>query len=427
MNLTSLRRPFVILQTVPAAIALSIGLLSPIIVYAEMQLTKESAYSFSVLFEAESARMMLSIVAGGAMSALTLTYSLVLEVFTLAAGNIGPRMLKRFTSDIVNQVTAGIFGGTFLYALLALLFVEQDFVQKFTVIGSGLLAILCVMQLIFFVRHVSKSVTIDDEIADITDRLKTAIEARYSHSDDKNGKDDEYGIGEFCFEIKAQKSGYVNVLEKDKLVEIAKEKGLTLSLRAQLGIYTLKDELLIEATEDLDEDTVSSIQDLISIQPSRSEDSPIEFSINLLIEIALRALSPGVNDTFTGMATVDSLSNALSEAVARGRVSSSSAKDEDGKIRLIMPETSVERLVNQAFHPLRRAAAQDILMAQCLARAYVRIHNAGGENMRKQIENHGTLLIRELEKAGYLDEDIDSVAKNLPMNIRKKNNKQDKE
>ncbi len=424
MNLNILRRPFVVLLTVPAAIALFIGCLPFLFFILESHLLSASIISFIPDLNFETSQTALTIVAGGAMTALSLTYSLVLVVFTLAAGNIGPRMLERFTSDLVNQITAGIFGGTFLYALISIMLIERSFVPKITVIGSEFLAVLCVMQLIYFVRHVSKTVTIDDEIADITENLKLNLQKRYDRSDANDAEDKDVSDDKFTFEICASKSGYICSVAEEKLLNIATKHEVCLKAHKPMGEYTLSEEVLFSATKELDDELIKSIQHAVSIQPSRSEDSPIEFSINLLLEIALRALSPGTNDTYTAIATVDSLSNALSSVTAREKLSSLVLKDREGAERLILPEFSVEHLINQAFHPLRRAAGENILMSQCIARAYARLFEASRKDVRAHLEEHSLLLLRELEHAGHFDEDIKSVSNKLPSGIRDRYNKQ---
>ncbi len=430
MNLNFLRHPFVMLQTVPAGIALSVGAASLVFVYLEKFLIFDAFAAFLPELAPETARTVLAVIAGGAMSALTLTYSIVLVVFALAAGNLAPRMLKRFTSDIVNQVTAGVFGGTFLYALLTASFVEADFVPRAALLGAEILATLCVMQLIYFVRNVSESVAIDDEIAAITRNLKSAIEARWRRNEqekeDAVGKESE-APGDFTFEIIAGKPGYLGSLDEDKLIAIAAEQDVTLEVQKARGVYTLGEEVMVKATKELDEETVEAIQKRISIRPSRSSDSPVEFSVNLLLEIALRALSPGVNDTFTAIATVDSLSDVFSQAAAQENGSSLVHRDKEGNIRLLVPELSIENLINQAFHPLRQASGNNILMAICLARAYARLCATCSRGVQNRLKEHGLLLIRELERAGHLPDDIESVIEILPPEIRKANReRQDK-
>jgi uncharacterized membrane protein len=139
------------------------------------------------------------------------------------------------------------------------------------------------------------------------------------------------------------------------------------------------------------------------------------------LEIALRALSPGVNDTYTAIATVDSLSDALSQAAAKDDAATFVRKDEDGNIRLLVRELSLENLINQAFHPLRQSSGGNILMAICLARAYSRLCATCGKGVRDLLLEHGLLLIREVEKCNHLPEDVESVIEVLPPFIRKAN------
>ncbi|CAN0453564.1 unnamed protein product, partial [Discosporangium mesarthrocarpum] len=385
MNFAFLRHPFVMLQTIPAGIALSIGAFALVIGYGESFWSLRALDPYLQDLAPETARTILAVIAGGAMSALTLTYSIVLVVFALAAGNLAPRMLKRFTSDIVNQVTAGIFGGTFIYALLAMTFVESDFVPNLTILGAEVLATLCVMQLIYFVRNVSESVAIDDEIAAITKKLKAALDARSKSRGEEEKKERKKAVekvDDFVFDITAGKPGYLGSLNEDKLTEIATKADVTLEIQKARGAYTLGEEVMIKATKELDEETVDSIQKQISIRPSRSEDSPIEFSVNLLLEIALRALSPGVNDTYTAIATVDGISDALSQAETQEAATASIHKDEEGNIRLMIPQLSIGNLINQAFHPLRQASGGNILMAICIARAYARLCATCGKGVQ---------------------------------------------
>ena len=424
MNFSFMRHPLVMLQTVPAGIALTIGAFALLIGYLESYWQVQTLDPYLQQLAPETARTILSVIAGGAMSALTLTYSIVLVVFALAAGNLAPRMLKRFTSDIVNQVTAGIFGGTFIYALLATTFVKKDFVPNLTILGAEVLATLCVMQLIYFVRNVSESVAIDDEIAGITKKLKVALDARSKSRGEEERKERKRAVekvDDFVFDIIAGKPGYLGSLNEDKLTDIATEAGVTLEIQKARGAYTLGEEVMIKATKELDEDTIDAIQKQISIRPSRSEDSPIEFSINLLLEIALRALSPGVNDTYTAIATVDGISDALSQAETQEAATASIHKDDEGNIRLMVPQLSIGNLINQAFHPLRQASSGNILMAICIARAYARLCATCGKGVQNLLTEHALLLIREVEKSNHLPEDIDSVIEVLPPEIRKAN------
>jgi len=408
----ALKRPIVVLLTVPAFIALGIGLLPLVLVWAERQFGEGSLSPYVLHFGPDSARTILSVVAGGAMTALSLAYSLVLVVFTLAAGNIGPRLLKRFTSDLVNQVTAGIFGGTFLYALLTLLFVQADFVPKVTITGAGALAVLSVFQLIYFVRHVSISVTIDDEIAEITDKLSDALNEEYKSSAQSEETESEENE-DFKNEICSRHSGYLNLVDKDELLSLAVENDTILKLNISRGSYLIKGECLFYSQSSLSDEAVEECLDLVRVEPSRSTDNKVEFSLNLLVEISLRALSPGVNDTFTALAAVDSLSGALSEIVCESSLPIR-FKDQDDQVRLILPASPPSALVSEAFCHLRRETGSNILMAEGLARAMGRLYLKATKEVQSTLEQQIVLLFKELRKSKQFDEDIAIVQSYLP-------------
>lgn len=407
---TAARKPFVVLFTVPSAIVLVLAVLPLLFNWLDANLAKGVLSPFILQIDPESAHTLLSVVATGAMTALSLTYSLVLLVFTLAAGNIGPRLLRRFTTEPVNQVTAGIFGGTFLYCLVTMLLIGDDYLPKITVSAAGVLAAVSVLQLIYFVRHVSRSITIDDEIADISKRLERDISALI----DDNSYSEETSLNDtgFPHRLSARQSGYVGEAEVIGMVKLAKHRDFAIRVAKQAGDYVLEGETLLELTEEVDEETGTQLLDAIVIEASRSDASNIEFSINLLIEIALRALSPGVNDTFTARACVDSLSNALAGPIRHG-LPSYHRCDDDGTPRLVVPGLSLKSMIGTGFHPLRRASRDNILMARAVAKALERLSKIASKDSLPLLKEHAKLLKSELEKAGHRKEDIASVESNM--------------
>ncbi|GKX35783.1 MAG: hypothetical protein MnENMB40S_34010 [Rhizobiaceae bacterium MnEN-MB40S] len=405
--------PVVVLFTIPAIIAFSIGALAPILVVIESRFDLGVSGYFILKFNDESARSVLSAIAGAAITTLSLTYSLVLVVFTLAAGNIGPRLLKRFSTETVNQVTAGLFGGTFLYALVALAFVHPNFVPRITVGGAVLLSMLCVFQLIFFVRHVSESVSIDDEIAKITMRLGEALTKHMNRVDEAGDSPDidcEEGLD-------AGSAGYIGAIAEDDLVALANREDIVVRVVMSPGGFVLSDETLLALSKQVGDDVADEIRKLVHIEPSRSQSRPIEFNIHLLVEIALRALSPGVNDAYTAIAAIDSLSSALAR-IADRTTRPLFLCDEKSKVRVVLPELSFGDLLGQAFHPLRRASADNLPVAQALARALARLYGLGNKENDEVLTEHAQLLIMELKRSGHFDHDIDSVRSNLPASVR---------
>lgn len=404
-----LRQPFVSLLTVPAVIALVIGTLPFATIFLEHHLAKGQLSPYFVQFDVDSARTLLSVIATSAISALTLTYSLVLLVFTLAAGNISPRLLKRFSSELVNQVTAGLFGGTFIFSTTTLLFTEEDFVPKFTIAGAGALAVICVMQLIYFVRHVAVSVSIDDEMAKIAARLHEIVEQHQ----DREQFDDEIDESAFSIELKSPSSGYIGNVDTSEIVRIARQGDARCLINFSTGTFVLKDATLLYLDKETDEERREELLGAITVEPARGDNDSIEFSLNLLIEIAIRALSPGVNDTYTALAATDHISNVI------GRISPdlsghTCVRDETGSIRLITPGISVEHLMDLAFHPLRQAASDNLLMVEGLARSLYRLHVGGNEKTKELVAKHANLMKKQLKAGDHMADDVDRALELLP-------------
>lgn len=408
-------KTLVVLLTVPAGIALAIGALAPFIVLLEHNFAKGELSPFVLQFSAQSARTALSVAAGGAITALSLTYSLVLLVFTLAASKIGPRLLRRFTSELVNQITAGIFGGTFLYSLGALFFVQDNFVPKITIFGAGILSILSVMQLVYFVRHVSQSVSVDDEIAKIAEKLISGLKSLRENDEDRSRE--LPAKLKFPHKIASHSTGYIGAADKQGLCEIGCEEETVLKLGKPADSYILDTEVLLFSSKKLDDKAAEKARANITVEAARTNDDSIAFLIHLLVEIALRALSPGVNDPYTAIAVVNALSNAFS-AIIDHELGTPLHSDEVGEVRLIFPPLSVTELMGMAFHPLRQAANGNIIVYQAMATAFARLHAVSNKANKSAIEKHVKLLMKSMNNSGHLDADIDSVLELLPAKLR---------
>lgn len=407
-----LRNPFVLLSTVPACIAIAIGLLPFPLIWLER--AWPALGDALPTFSPGTASDLLSVIATASMTALSLAYSLTLIVFTLAAGAVGPRLLKRFTSDSVSQVSAGAFAGTFLYALNCIAFGAPEDRLSLTVLVAILLAAHAVLQLIFFVRHVAQTVSIDDEVAAIADRLTIALgnqRTRYSALDETPDE------AAFKTSIEADGPGYVGVIDEDALVRIAVEQDLIARIVARPGGFVAEGEVTVKLSKPVDDDVIARVQEVIRIEPSRSAGCEVEFSIHLLVEIALRALSPGVNDVYTAVAVSDAISGAVADILDRDEAPIG-LLDENGDPRLILPGLSIWELVGQAYHPLRSAGRNSILMSQALARAFGRLYVAGDEPVKDTMRLHADLLMLGLAEGGHLKRDIESVVQFLPTGLR---------
>ena len=400
---------------VPGAIAIGLWVLAFPMIWVDTQFTIiGDPLPFWLAISEETARSLLSTIATAAITTLGMVYSIVLVVFTLAAGNIAPRLLQRFSRDRVNQITAGLLGGTFLYALTVLRASGPDLRPEFSITLAFLLAAASVMQVIHFVHSVSRSVTIDAEVAKISEQLEDQINALLVKTGEGANELDEEGLGT---KLLAQRSGYVTMLDEDALIRIAQKQDTSIAVRVAPGDFVLAGQTLAVAGFDEDsEDAAAAVHSAIVLQSYRGAVNDIRFSVSILLEIALRALSPGVNDSFTAVACADRIAAALVKPVSKG-LRGDVRCDENGVARLKVPGLSLEDLLNMALHPLRQASRSNILMLDHIGVVLNSLYAIAGSDAKELIVAHGKALIETARAGDPINSDLEFLRQRLDFEV----------
>ncbi|WP_417412880.1 DUF2254 domain-containing protein [Hoeflea sp.] len=400
---------------VPGAIAIGLWVLAFPMIWVDTQFTIiGDPLPFWLAISEETARSLLSTIATAAITTLGMVYSIMLVVFTLAAGNIAPRLLQRFSRDRVNQITAGLLGGTFLYALTVLRASGPDLRPEFSITLAFLLAAASVMQVIHFVHSVSRSVTIDAEVAKISEQLEDQINALLVKTGEGANELDEAGLGT---RLLAQRSGYVTMLDEDALIRIAQKQDTSIAVRVAPGDFVLAGQTLAVAGFDEDsEDAAAAVHSAIVLQSYRGAVNDIRFSVSILLEIALRALSPGVNDSFTAVACADRIAAALVKPVSKG-LRGDVRCDDNGVARLKVPGLSLEDLLNMALHPLRQASRSNILMLDHIGVVLNSLYAIAGSDAKELIVAHGKALIETARAGNPINSDLEFLRQRLDFEV----------
>lgn len=408
-----LTRSFVL---VPAVIGV-IGVLTAIAVV----MTGNSAHDWVVLVfpnpSLETARSVLSTIAGSALTVLSLVYSLTLVVFTLAAGNIGPRLLTRFTEDRVIQVTAGVLAATFLYSILILQRSESGIDHALSTGVAVLWTVLSISLVIVFIHNVATRITIDEEIARIGRTLSKHIEALIKESSDDARSERDAGPdlddlrppGE-ATDLAAARNGYVDAIDLEHLFKRACEHDLFIEVHATPGQFVVQGCPLLTYTGDLDEVDHEDLRRAFMISHNRTPEADLNFSILLMVEIAQRALSPGLNDGFTAIAVIDHLSGAFSKILTRPEPSPL-RRDEDGDPKLWCELVSVDRLLGTAFHPLRRDGLSSVTVTLRLLAALERLATISLPRYHARLRHHVALIAEDGAASNFNEDDRSEMAR----------------
>jgi uncharacterized membrane protein len=314
----------------------------------------------------DDARAILSAMMGAVATVLALIFSVALLVLSMVATLFGPRLLYRFLQDWVTQVTIGLFMGTFVYICLVFLVTHQDprstFIPQISLITSWVLVVLSFGFLVYYSHRIARSIQNPDMIGAIADDLYVAAGgAHASGAGEGTGTvPDDAAIlrqAETGVIVSCPKSGYLQHVDHGALVAAARAADALIVLRFRPGQFVLRGEPLAVVVPPRNAPGLEVAVDRgVSIGRHRTLTQDSEFGIAQIVEIAIRALSPAVNDTYTGVACVDWLADALLTLAERPPLEGN-WYDTASTLRVWMPPVRLERLVKLAFDQIRQASA----------------------------------------------------------------------
>ncbi len=333
----------------------------------------------------EGARSLLSTVAGSMISVAATAFSITIVALQLASGNFGPRLLRNFMQDTGNQIVLGTFIGTFIYCLLILRTIHGEdynvFVPQISVTVGIVLAIASIAVLIYFIHHAATIIQASHVISEVSTDLDDAINRLFPEHIGHPAAEHKRSFGEIpanfdseAYPIKATRSGYLQTIDDEELLKIAKSKDLLLRLKYRPGKFVVKGSELVMVCpgERVNQKLTKQLNDAFILGKERTEQQDVEFPINQLVEIALRAISPAVNDPFTAIRCIDRLSVGLSH-LAQKDFPSPYRYDDDDNLRVIAPGVTFAGLTDAAFNQIRQYSTSDVAVTIRLLEAIAAI------------------------------------------------------
>ncbi len=330
-----------------------------------------------VLFKGgvSGARAVLSTIATSMITVAGVVFSITMVVLSLASSQFGSRLIWNFMNDKGNQVVLGTFIATFMYCILSLRSISDSdggvSVPHLSVTIGMILSLASLGLLIYFIHHVSSSLHANNVIASVGTKLYHAIDRLFPvevkkeqpNETDENKK--KHGAPE-DFEARAQivcskKSGYLQAISKESLLKTAHDNNLLLRIEHHPGRFITEGYVLLRAypREYLSNDIINDLQSAFIIGNLRTIEQDVEFGFNELSEIALRALSKGINDSFTALTCVDWMGAGLAE-LARRSFPSSLIYDGENNLRVIFKHYTFRTITEAAFNMIRQSARDNI-------------------------------------------------------------------
>jgi len=319
---------------------------------------------------AQGARGMMSTIAGSMMTILGVTFSMILVVLALASSQYTSRILRNFVRSGITQVVLGIFAGIFTYCLIVLRTIrggeEGAFVPNLAVFFGFVMALGGVGTLIYFIHHVASSIQASSIIASVAQETIAAVDRLFPEKLGQGPGEDEDDqmpgpLSEGNWHpVTAQESGYVQSVNNTALLRLARERKTIVRMAHGIGEFVVQDTLLasLALEEPPDPETIAALQATFSISRYRTVDQDAAFGIRQIVDVALKALSPGINDTTTAVMCVDYLTTIMARIAPRGIPSS--YRYEDGELRVIVKGPRFESLLAGSFDQIRSNAKGNV-------------------------------------------------------------------
>ncbi|MEO8741228.1 MAG: DUF2254 domain-containing protein [Casimicrobiaceae bacterium] len=319
---------------------------------------------------AEGSRGMLSTIASSMITIAGLTFSLTIAALATASMQYTSRILRNFMRDRRNQVVLGSFVGIFTYCLVVLRTIRTGddgaFVPSLAVFVGLLLALLGIGVLVFFIHHIATSIQASTIIAAITSETLAAINDRFpkdANADEISNDDDTVDTRAAVQSrqvVRSDSRGYVQGIEVPGIVEFAAKHSATFRVDVAPGEFVADHArvLTVVAGNALDDEGLAFLRNRISIRAFRTIDEEFGFGIRQLVDIALKALSPGVNDTTTAVMCIDHLGAIVALLAARPMPVNHCSKD--GTVRLVLLGWSFADAIETAFDQIRNNASGNV-------------------------------------------------------------------
>ncbi|WP_237065838.1 DUF2254 domain-containing protein [Microbulbifer guangxiensis] len=346
--------------------AASIGL-AQLMLYLDKVTTLSTlpGLSWMGLEDPDSARSLLTTIAASTITVAGTVFSITMVALTLASNQFGPRLVRNFMRDRGTQVALGIFLATFIYALMVLRGINalQDpgASHDLSVHTAFVLSLISIAFLIYFIHNVALSIQVDNVTYHINREFSAAIDEHYP-SERKFDKrvqcypPDKLKLGENYLSIFTEESGYLLAVDKSALIAWAEKHDCSIRLDWHPGSFInhwSRVARIYEPPRQLDsEDISATINGAISMGPLPTAEQDVVFSIHQMAQIAVRALSPGINDPFTAYSCIDRLVDGIGKVLQRPELPNC-FHDEQGKLRLVTTVLDFTDLLNAAFDEIR--------------------------------------------------------------------------
>lgn len=352
----------------------------------------------------EGARQLLATLAGGIITVTGVVFSITMVTLVLAQNQFGSRVIRTFMRDRFVQAVLGTFIATFVFCVVALMDLGPE-VPRLTVLLAFLSTATSIGVFVVFLHHVAKAIQADMVARNIAVELEDLIPRLYP----EDAASPERPAPAFAATVPAARSGYVRNVDEEALAAAAHRLDVVVRLRVPPGRFVAEGQPLLEVDREVDQEAARALRRHAGLGAARTPEQDVEFNLEQLTEVAVRALSPGIQDPFTAVGCVDRLGGLLCRLAARHPPSP--YVEHEGRLRLVVPRRGFEEVLDAALDPLRQAAGDSVpVLTRLLEMLAVVASCTEDPRRREALRRHAGLVLDAARRGGHQAEDLEDVA-----------------
>ncbi len=385
------------------------------------------------------AKTILSTLAGSLFGMITISFSTIMVVLTMYSSQFSPRTMQDFLQNKVTLKVLGIFIGGFIYSIITLLFLRNEGTEKivFTAVMGVVIAIVCLAYFVYFIHHVANSVQVNllieklrDEIIQIVDKIEERTDENEQIKNDAPEDVKDLLSGDSYY-IYSRENGFIQHIYEIKLAKLANNMNIIIRAEKMIGDYVTKNSKLFSIWPQENQDKINSednkhigrnmnelakddnniskasgkstkrelenkegeVNEIENVEKflnnvvignERSKDDDIEFGILKLTEVALKAISPGINDPNTAIFCINHLGLVMSRIAVSG-IENTYHYNEEGHLRLILEDITFKELLYKTFFQICHYGREDVSVAGSILDALLIIAEGSPQEIKDQV------------------------------------------
>lgn len=350
---------------------IAVGLASLCVVTIVLEMTWLQPYKedldLGLVKNADNARLILGTLVGGIISLMVFSFSMVMVVLNSAASSLSPRVIPALISSRSHQVVLGVYLGTIINSLMLISTIQEGDDINVPSLGIFLalgLAVICLCLFVYFIRSISLSIQVDFILNRVYKQTLAQLRTRRRQLQDSHGPawpdDAQWSV------VRARRSGYFKALNVTAAHDVLDDHDARMTVQVHYGFFVMPGHPLMRIDRELDDDCTNRLLDCFDFYVEEYAHRHFFFGFKQIVEIAVRALSPGINDPGTAIKAIDMLSVLLAERMEMPDHEVAHAQD---RPRIFIRELNLHQLLQMTFGPQRRYGADDLQVLQALLQA----------------------------------------------------------